>query len=117
MPDPIATLFLRIVKEMSDGRILLKPSDPIAELFSRGFQPLDFEQALYSLEATTGRKIKQKFYEGAIEDYLAQPIGSFLNQWLGKAESRDPLFIAKVMRKFRQSAEWKQEEATEPGKN
>jgi len=110
-------LFLQILKEISDGRIRIEATAPLNAIFEQGLDPLDFELALYSLEATTGRKIAQAFYKGSIDQHLTKPIASFLGQYLSKALTRDPLFITKVFKRFRKSAQWEHEEASEPGRN
>jgi len=110
-------LFLQILKEASNGKVQVKATDPVAVIFEQGLEPIEFELALYSLEATTGRELAQAFYEGTIEDHLAKPIESFLRQYLTKPVSSDPLFITRVFKKFHKSANWEHEEASEPGNN
>ena len=110
-------LFLQILNEISDGKISVEATAPLNAIFEQGLEPLDFELALYSLEASTGREIAQAFYEGTIDDHLTKPIASFLRQYLSKPVARDPLFITKVFKKFRKSAQWEHEEASEPGSN
>lgn len=112
-----AQLFLQILNEISDGKIQAEPTELLAVIFDRGLEPLDFELVLYSLEATTGRKLKQAFYEGKIENYFATPIESFVRRFLSKRVSRDPLYIAKVFKKFRRSTQWEHTETAEPGNN
>ena len=110
-------LFLEIVKEVSDGKILAQATDPLNVIFDEGLSPIEFELALYSLEASSHREIAQEFYEGAIKDHLAKPIGSFLREYLSKESLADPLFVTKVFKRFYLSAIWQAEEDNEPGDN
>jgi hypothetical protein len=110
-------LFLKIVEKVSDGKVKVAASDPLNTIFHEGLQPLEFELALYSLEATLGRLIEPSFYESAIEDHLLTPIDAFLRQYLSKAVNQHPLFVTEIFKKFHQSASWENQEVNKPGHN
>ena len=110
-------LFIQILAETSSGKVRVSATDPIGAIFEQGLEPIEFELALYSLEATTNREIKQAFYEGTVEDHLDKPITDFLREYLSKTPVRDPMFITKVLKKFHTSTKWENDEQNEPGKN
>ena len=110
-------LFLQILTEVSEGKLRLNPTDTIAAIFEQGLQAVEFELALYSLEATTHREIAQDFYEGAIDDHWEKSISDFLGQYLSKSRESDTMFVTKVFKKFYQSTQWHQQEQNESGSN
>jgi CRISPR/Cas system-associated endoribonuclease Cas2 len=118
MSDPVK-LFLKIAELVSDGKIRLKPSSKIGELFQDPaiFGPLEYELCIYSLEATLGRQIDESFYEGDATKDLNAAISDFITQYLHDEVSSDPLFIARQFKKFAKSARWEGDEKAEPGKN
>ena len=110
-------LFLDILYEISSGKVRLKATDRVGAIFERGLGPIEFELALYSLEATTSREIVEALYAGVIEDQVDKRIDDFLSEHLSKTPVQDPMFITKVFKKFHTSAKWENEEQNEPGKN
>lgn len=118
MNDP-AKLFLKIVETVSKGRVRLKPTSKVKELFRELpiFCPLEYELALYSLEASVQREIDDSFYEGGVEKDFEMPISDFIAKYLHEEVSSDPLFVTRQFMKFATSAGWEADEKTEPGPN
>ena len=107
-------VFLKIIKMVSEGRLRLKPTSTISELFQdpAGFGPLEYELCLYSLAATLQHEIDNSLYE---ED-LGTTIADLIARNLHFEMSDDPLFVARQFKKFAKSAGWEGDEKTEPGK-
>ena len=118
MNDPVQ-LFLKIIKTVSEGRLLLKRDSRIRDLFQDPtvFGPLEYEICLYSLEATLRREIDASFYKGVAEKDFETTIAGFIAQYLHDEVSDDPLFITQQFKKFAKSAGWEADERAEPGKN
>jgi hypothetical protein len=118
MKDPVR-LFLKIVQLVSDGKIRLKRTSKIGELFQDPsvFGTLEYELCLYSLEASLGREIDDSFYDGDATKDLDTTISDFIAQYLHDEISDDPLFVARQFKKFAKSAGWESDEKAEPGKN
>ena len=116
--DPVS-LYIKIIRTVSQGRLRPKSNTRIGELFRDPtiFGPLEYELCLYSLEATLRREIDDSFYKGSVEKDFGTTIADFIAQYLHHEVSDDPLFVTRQFKKFAKSANWEGDEKARPGRN
>lgn len=117
-PHP-ADLFCDIVRLITQDRLRPVPDTLVEELFGQEavFGALEFEQAIYSLEASLRREMTDAFYEGGLSDVLRLTLREFFDALLGPPAPDDPLFVAHMFEKFANSAQWQKEEDAKGGVN
>jgi hypothetical protein len=117
-PRP-AALFCDIVRLITQGRVRPTADTLVEELFGDDtvFGALEFEQALYSLEASLRREMADTFYDGGIEHVFRLTLVEFFDAFLGPVTPDDPLFVAQMFDKFAHSAQLQKEADARGGVN